>query len=183
VSRTRFDSMNCGVAQALERVGDWWSLLILRDAFFGSSRFAQFESSLGISKNILTDRLGKLVEHGILERERLNEPGQRYEYKLTHKGRDLWLVLTAMRLWSDRWVFGEEHVPLVVRERDTGRRVARLLAVDEHGEPIDPSKLEWTRGPGMSEDEPVAQPAQSARGVAARASRAKGKKRSRREKR
>jgi DNA-binding HxlR family transcriptional regulator len=143
--------MNCGIAQALERVGDWWSLLIVRDAFFGVSRFAQFEASLGISKNILTDRLQKLVEHGILERERLNEPGHRFEYKLTHQGRDLWLVLTAMRLWSDRWVFGDDQVPLIVRERGTGRRVAGLLAVDENGDPIDPSKLEWVRGPGMLE--------------------------------
>jgi DNA-binding HxlR family transcriptional regulator len=145
--------MNCGVAQALEQVGDWWSLLIVRDAFFGVSRFAQFESSLGISKNILTDRLQKLVEHGVLERERLNEPGHRYDYKLTHKGRDLWLVLTAMRLWSDRWVFGDERVPLIAQERGTGRRVAALLAVDEQGVPIDPSKLEWIRGPGMSAGE------------------------------
>ena len=149
MSRKRFESMNCGVAQALERVGDWWSLLIVRDAFFGLNRFAQFEASLGISKNILTDRLQKLVDDGILERARLHEPGNRYRYELTAKGRDLWLVLTAMRLWSDRWVFGEDRVPLVVRERDTGRRVARLLAVDEDGEPIDPSKLEWVPGPGL----------------------------------
>ena len=154
MSRTRFDSMNCGVAQALEQVGDWWSLLVVRDAFFGVSRFAQFEASLGISKNILSDRLHKLVEHGVLEKERLNEPGNRFEYRLTHKGRDLWLVLTAMRLWSDRWVFGDDRVPLIMRERDTGRRVAGLLAVDENGEPIDPSKLEWIYGPDIPAEEP-----------------------------
>ena len=153
MSRRRFESMNCGIAQTLERVGDWWTLLIVRDAFFGLTRFAQFEASLGISKNILTDRLSKLVEHGILERERLNEPGNRFAYRLTEQGRDLWLLLTAMRLWSDRWVFGEDEVPLVVRERDTGRRVARLLAVDENGEPIDPSKLEWALGPGASAEQ------------------------------
>ena len=158
MSRKRFESMNCGVPQALEQVGDWWTLLIVRDAFFRVSPFAQFESSLGISKNILTDRLQKLVEHGILERERLNEPGHRFAYELTHKGRDLWLVLTAMRLWSDRWVFGDGQVPLIVRERDSGRRVAALLAVDERGEPIDPSKLEWIIGPGMSAQESDGEP-------------------------
>lgn len=152
MSRKRFDDMNCGIAQALERFGDWWSLLIVRDAFFGIRRFAQFESSLGISKNILTDRLQKLVEHGILERERLSEPGNRFEYKLTDKGRDLWLVLTAMRLWSDRWVFEEDEVPLYVRERGTGRRVAGLVAVAEDGKPIDPSQLEWVAGPGLTRD-------------------------------
>ena len=151
MSRKRFESMNCGVAQALEQVGDWWSLLIVRDAFFGLRRFAQFEASLGIAKNILSQRLQKLVEHGVLRKERRDEPGNRFDYELTRKGRDLWLVLTAMRLWSDRWVFGADRVPLVVRERDTGRRVAGLLAVDEHGDPIDPSKLEWSYGPGMDE--------------------------------
>lgn len=142
--------MNCGVAQALEQVGDWWSLLVVRDAFFGATRFAQFEKSLGISKNILADRLHKLVEHGIFEKERLNEPGNRFDYRLTQKGRDLWLVLTAMRLWSDKWVFGREREPLVVRERDSGRRVAALLAVDEDGRPIDPGSLEFAPGPGAS---------------------------------
>ncbi len=144
--------MNCGIAQALEQVGDWWSLLIVRDAFFGLSRFAQFEKSLGISKNILSDRLHRLVEHGVLEKQRLNEPGNRYEYRLTRKGKDLWLVLTAMRLWSDRWVFGDDQAPLVVRERGTGRRVAGLLAVDENGDPVDPRKLEWAPGPGTNEE-------------------------------
>ena len=152
MSRKRFESMNCGVAQALEQVGDWWTLLIVRDAFLGRRRFAQFEESLGISKNILSDRLQRLVEHGILERERLNEPGHRFAYELTQKGRDLWLVLTAMRLWSDRWVFGDGREPLIVRERETGRRVAGLLAVDERGEPLDPGRLEWVPGPGLPEE-------------------------------
>lgn len=139
--------MDCGVAQALEQIGDWWTLLIVRDAFFEKKRFSEFEASLGIAKNILTDRLQKLVDEGVLEKERLPEPGQRYAYTLTRKGRDLWLVLTAMRLWSDKWVFGEENVPLVARERGTGREVAALLAVDARGKPIDPSKLEWVAGP------------------------------------
>ena len=149
MSRKRFESMSCGVAQALEQVGDWWTLLIVRDAFFGLRRFSEFQESLGIAKNILSDRLQKLLDHGVLEKERLPEPGQRYAYTLTKKGRDLWLVLTAMRLWSDKWVFGEQRVPLVARERETGREVAGLLAVDRHGEPIDPSQLEWVPGPGM----------------------------------
>ncbi len=152
MSRKRFESMNCGVAQALEQVGDWWTLLIVRDAFLGLRRFAQFEESLGISKNILSDRLQKLVDHGILARERLSEPGHRFAYELTQKGRDLWLVLTAMRLWSDRWVFGDGREPLIVRERETGRRVAGLLAVDEQGEPLDPGRLEWVPGPGLAEE-------------------------------
>ena len=135
--------MRCGVAQALEQVGDWWSLLIVRDASLGLRRFAEFERSLGISKNILTDRLNRLVEHGILERTRLDEPGVRFDYTLTAKGTDLWVVLTAMRLWADKWVFGEGNEPLIVRDAKTGRAVKRLLAVDEDNRPITPRHLEW----------------------------------------
>ncbi|MDJ0789725.1 MAG: helix-turn-helix domain-containing protein [Myxococcota bacterium] len=150
MSRKRFDDMNCGVAQALDQVGDWWTLLIVRDAFFGSTRFAQFEESLGIAKNILSDRLRKLVDHQVLSKERLDEPGNRFEYRLTEKGRDLWIVLTAMRLWSDKWVFGRDKAPLVVAEQDTGRALTALLAVGEDGKPVDPSKLEWRAGPGAT---------------------------------
>lgn len=147
MSRTRFDHMRCGVAQALEQVGDWWSLLIVRDASFGLRRFAEFERSLGISKNILTDRLHKLVDHGILEKTRLEEPGVRFEYALTAKGTDLWVVLTAMRLWADKWVFGEGNEPLLVRDTKTGGTVKRLLAVDEDDRPVTPRHLEWVLRP------------------------------------
>lgn len=143
MSRTRFDQMRCGVAQALEQIGDWWSLLIVRDVLLGARRFAELESNLGISKNILSRRLDKLVDHGILERTRLNEPGVRYEYTLTGKGTDLWVVLTAMRLWSDKWVFGEGNEPLIARDARTSRTVKRLLAVDDEDRPVSPRHLEW----------------------------------------
>jgi DNA-binding HxlR family transcriptional regulator len=143
MSRTRFDHMQCGIAQTLDQVGDWWSLLIIRDASFGLRRFAEFERNLGISKNILTDRLHRLVDHGILEKTRLDEPGVRFEYSLTEKGRDLWVVMTAMRLWADKWIFGEGNEPLLARDTKTGGTVKRLIAVDEHDRPITPRHLEW----------------------------------------
>lgn len=147
--RNRYEEMNCGVAQALDQFGDGWTVLIVRDAFFGKSRFSEFQESLGIAKNILSDRLQKLVAHEILEKSRLEEPGERYAYSLTKKGTDLWPVLTAMRLWSDKWVFGKPDVPLVARENDTRREVASLLAVDRRGNPIEPGKLEWAPGPAF----------------------------------
>ena len=122
MGRKRFDEMNCGVAQALEAIGDWWSLLIVRDAFFGARRFGEFERSLGIAKNILSDRLRRLVEHGIFDRIDVGDAGERFEYRLTKKGEALLTVLTAMREWSDEWVFGRGKEPLIVRERKTGRR-------------------------------------------------------------
>ena len=97
---------------------------------------------------MLTDRLAKLVEHGVLSKERLDEPGQRYAYTLTRKGRDLWIPITALRLWGDRWVFGEDRVPAVFRERRTGRQVAGLVAVDADGNALDASDLEIAPGPG-----------------------------------
>ena len=81
------------------------------DALLGATRFQQFESNLGIAKNVLSDRLAKLVDHGVMTKERLDEPGQRYAYRLTRKGRDLWIPITALRLWGDKWVFGEAEVP------------------------------------------------------------------------
>ena len=87
--------------------------------------------------------------HDILAKERLHEPGERYAYTLTRKGKDLWIVLTAMRLWADKWVFGEDDVPLLAQDAATGGTLSRLVAVDEHGKPIDPRNLTWIAGPGL----------------------------------
>ena len=111
--------MNCGIAQALEALGDWWTLLIVRDAFFGARRFGDFETSLGIAKNILSDRLQRLVEHEIFEKVDVGEAGERFEYRLTEKGEALLPLLTALRDWSDEWVFGRGHEPVIVKDRRT----------------------------------------------------------------
>ncbi|MET0738904.1 MAG: helix-turn-helix domain-containing protein, partial [Acidimicrobiales bacterium] len=101
--RTSFEDMQCSVAQALEVVGEWWSFLIIRDAFLGVNRFGQFQDRLGIARNVLSTRLDALVEHGVLKRVAYQDNPVRHEYKLTEKGRDLWLSLTALREWGDRW--------------------------------------------------------------------------------
>jgi DNA-binding HxlR family transcriptional regulator len=103
MQRTSFEAMNCSVAQCLEVIGEWWSMLIVRDAFLGVTRFDDFQARLGISRNILNQRLNGLVDHGVLERVRYQEHPPRSEYQLTDKGRDLWGVLTTMRQWGDRW--------------------------------------------------------------------------------
>ena len=151
MSRRRFDDMNCGIAQSLEAFGDWWSLLIIRDAFFGARRFAHFQKSLGISTNILTNRLEHLVDHEILERVEAGTHGERYEYRLTQKGLDLLPVLTAMRDWSDRWVFGRGNEPLIVRDRRTGKRLPRMRIVDVEGREVGLRDLTSEPGPGADE--------------------------------
>ena len=150
MSRKRFDDMNCGVAQALEQVGDWWTLLIVREAFFGTSRFDAFQEHLGIARNILSNRLQRLVSDGIFEREPIDERGHRHAYSLTAKGRDLWIVMTALRLWSDKWVFGPGNEPLIVRDRESGAVLSGLLAVDDARQPLDPRQLRFEAGPGAS---------------------------------
>jgi DNA-binding HxlR family transcriptional regulator len=148
--RRRFDRMNCGIAQALDALGDWWTLLIVRDAFFGARRFSEFQRSLGIAKNILSARLQHLVEHGIFERVDVGNDGERFEYRLTEKGEALLTVLTALREWSDEWVFGRGHEPVIVRDRRTGRRVARLRVTDADGAPLTRRDLRTEPGPGAS---------------------------------
>jgi len=152
MSRTRFGDMNCGIGQALEVLGDWWTLLIIRDAFFGARRFGDFERSLGIAKNILTARLQHLVDHEIFEKVDIGSEGQRFEYRLTSKGRALVPVLTALREWSDEWVFGPGNEPVIMKDRKTGRRVPKLRLLDADGQPLDPRDLRAVPGPGASKE-------------------------------
>ena len=145
VQRTSFEDMNCSVAQCLEVVGEWWSLLIVRDAFFGVRRFDDFQARLGISRNILNQRLTKLVDEGVLERVPYQDNPPRSEYRLTEKGRDLWHVLTAMRQWGDRWA-APDGPPLRMRHATCGR-VVKAVAVCSHcGEPLDPRSVTWSPG-------------------------------------
>lgn len=139
--RRRFHDENCSVAQALDVLGDRWTLLIIRDAFLGVRRFADFELRLRISKNVLTKRLGHLVEHAVLERVDAGTHGERYEYALTPKGKDLITLLTVLRQWGDRWIFGEGKAPVRVLDRRTGRPIPRVRLLDESGQPLRGSDL------------------------------------------
>ena len=144
--------MNCGIAQALEALGDWWTLLIVRDAFFGARRFGDFEKSLGIAKNILSDRLQRLVEHEILRPVDVGESGPRFEYRLTEKGEALLPLLTALRDWSDEWVFGRGHEPVIVKDRRTNRRLPKLRVTDVEGRAVTRRDLRSEPGPGASSE-------------------------------
>ena len=152
MSRKRYDAMPCSIARTLDLVGDWWTLLIVREAFLGVCRFADFRDHLGIARNILTDRLQKLVADGIFSAEPKAAPGRGYEYRLTEKGRDLWTVLTALRLWGDKWIYGRGKEPLIVRDREGGMIVRQLLPAGADGRPLDPRRLVARAGPGTSPD-------------------------------
>ena len=113
--KASFADMHCSIAQSLEIVGEWWTLLILRDSFLGIRRFDDFVERLGISRNVLTDRLDTLVDAGVLERRPYDEARGRYDYLLTDKGRALWPVMTALRQWGDEWIYGAGNEPLMHR--------------------------------------------------------------------
>jgi DNA-binding HxlR family transcriptional regulator len=126
MQRKNFGNMQCPVARSLERVGDWWNILILRDAFRGRSRFDEFQKNLDIAPNILTRRLTALVEDGLLERRQYSEHPPRFEYLLTARGRDFRSVILAMLAWGNRH-FAPEGKSVILIDSETGREVDPVL--------------------------------------------------------
>jgi len=139
--------MDCSVAQCLEVVGEWWSMLIVRDAFLGVTRFEEFQRRLGIARNILQQRLTTLVEAGVFERVVYCEHPPRYDYRLTAKGRDLWPVLTAMRQWGDRYA-APQGPPIRIVHKGCGHTVDVVLVCESCGEPVGPRDVTAVPGPG-----------------------------------
>jgi DNA-binding HxlR family transcriptional regulator len=125
VLRRDYDGQNCSIARTLEIVGERWTLLIVRDALAGMRRFEQFQESLGVARNILTERLNRLVDEGIFERVQYRQRPDRYEYCLTTKGRDLTVALTGLMQWGDKYAGGKP--PIIVRRKIDKRRVVAGL--------------------------------------------------------
>ncbi len=147
--RKSFEEMNCSVAQTLEVVGEWWTMLIVRDCFLGVTRFDDFHQRLGISRNILTDRLEHLVARGVLVRVPYQEHPVRYDYRLTDKGRDLWLVLTALRQWGDTWE-AADGPPIVIEHKGCGHEATVVPTCSSCGEPLDARSVRAQAGPGSA---------------------------------
>ena len=150
MERKSFSDMHCSVAQCLEVVGEWWSMLILRDVFMGVSRFDQFQERLGISRNILTQRLNHLVEEGVLRKVPYSDSPRRFEYRLTDKGRDLWPVLTTMRQWGDKYA-APEGPPLEIVHKSCGHVAEAALTCSSCGEAMGPRDVRAVSGPGAVE--------------------------------
>jgi DNA-binding HxlR family transcriptional regulator len=145
--RRDYERQVCSIARALELVGERWTLLIIRDAFLGLSRFDEFQESLGIARNVLTERLGRLVEMGILERVLYSEHPKRYEYRLSEKGRDLGAPLLALMQWGDRYV--SDAPPRVARRHGDGAPVVVALVSESDGSLVDAGEIELAPGPGL----------------------------------
>ncbi len=148
--RRDYTNQNCSIASTLERIGERWTILILRELFMGVHRFDEIQRDLGVARNVLTDRLNKLVEHGILARQQYEERPPRYEYRLTEKGRDFFPVLAAMIAWGDRWEAGEDGPPVLLRHERCGQFAHAVAVCSACGEKIDPSEVTPVPGPGAS---------------------------------
>ena len=142
-----YEGQNCSIARALEVVGERWTLLIVRDAFLGLRRFDEFQESLGIARNVLADRLNRLVEEGIFERVRYSERPERHEYRLTAKGRELNIALTALRQWGDTYL--SEKPPRLLR-RKTDRKPVVAALVPKGTPVLRAEEVETVPGPGLA---------------------------------
>jgi DNA-binding HxlR family transcriptional regulator len=126
VKRTSLADADCPIARALDVIGDWWSLLIVRDALLGRRRFGEFQKSLGLAKNILTTRLRTLVDRGILQMAPASDGSAYQEYVPTPKGRGIFPILVALRQWSEEFDEHPEEIATLLVDRDSGRPVKRL---------------------------------------------------------
>lgn len=133
VKRTSLAGAECPIARSLDVLGDWWSLLIVRDAVLGKRRFGEFQKSLGLAKNILTMRLRALVDQGILKTAPASDGSAYQEYVLTPKGRGVFPILVALRQWSEEFDASPEQISTVLVDREKGRPVRKLALYSQDG--------------------------------------------------
>lgn len=138
----------CAIAATLNVIGDRWTMLLIREAFYGSSRFGDFLKNTGISRNLLTERLNQLVEDGIFCRKPYADRGTSHIYALTEKGRALDIVLLAMSDWGNKYIYGEGQEPVRMIDDDTGQSIDDFDLVTCEGAPIDRTKITLKPGPG-----------------------------------
>ena len=134
--------VECGLPSALEAMGERWSFMILRASFNGIHHFEEFLEQLGIARNILSNRLSRLVENGILKREHCANDRRRIEYRLTEKGFDLLPAMLTLRQWGEKWELGVPSNPVLCDARD-GRPIARIEIQAADGRPLDHKELTW----------------------------------------
>jgi DNA-binding HxlR family transcriptional regulator len=147
VKRTSFEKAACPIARSLDAIGDWWSLLIIRDALLGIRRFNEFQKNLGLAKNILTVRLRALVDQGILKTAPASDGSAYREYLLTPKGRGLFPVLVALRQWSEEFSFSSGACSTLLVDREQGRPVRKLELRSRDGRLLSQRDTEVRRNP------------------------------------
>ncbi|MBM9579759.1 helix-turn-helix transcriptional regulator [Leptospira sp. 201903070] len=133
MKRKNLDEDDCPIARSLSAIGEWWSLLILRDAFMGKRRFGEFERSLGLAKNILTSRLQKLVSQEILEIVPASDGSAYQEYVLTQKGKDLFPILVSLRQWGEKYLFDSKEINQVLVDELYQKPVRKIEIKSQDG--------------------------------------------------
>jgi DNA-binding HxlR family transcriptional regulator len=146
MKRSSFESMNCSLARSLEIVGEWWTLLIIREAMWGTTRFEVFHTRLGIARNILTARLAKLEAFGILDRNATVQSARVHDYVLTEKGWALFPTVVALMQWGDRWIHTVEGPPIEFFDSADGQRIQPMSVRNVHGRTLSPAEIDI--GPG-----------------------------------
>ncbi len=145
-----YENQDCSIARSLEILGERWTFLIVRDVFNGRRRFDQLQDGLGVARNVLANRLARLLEEGILEKRAYQQRPARFEYRLTEKGIDLWPILIAMLEWGDRHAPGPDGPPMVVRHKSCDGIVDGRGTCRDCGERLDARDAYPVR-PGVTE--------------------------------
>lgn len=146
---TSLSELNCSIAKTLDAVGEWWTLLIVRDAFRGTKRFDDFQASLGIARSVLTARLRKLTDEGILERSEYSAHPPRYEYRLTDKGMALFPVISALMQWGDQWAQGQDGPPTLLIHDTCGQVTQPIMTCPHCRGDITTANTHTEPGPGL----------------------------------
>jgi DNA-binding HxlR family transcriptional regulator len=149
VKRTDTSGWPCTIARSVDVLGDHWSLLLIREACLGTRRFDDFQGALGIGRNVLSQRLSRLTDQGILTRVEYQASPRRFEYRLTDKGRDVYPILAAMAAWGDRWLTGPEGSPLVLHHTTCENDMHAVVVCSECQQPINVRQVRALAGPGF----------------------------------
>jgi DNA-binding HxlR family transcriptional regulator len=144
------DTVRCSIACALGEIGERWSLLIIREALMGATRFDEFHQRLGIARNILSDRLAVLVAHGVMTRQPMPDSARIHHYRLTAKGADLLPVLVALMHWGDRWIHDVCGPPIVIIDSRTGAPVQTIAVSGRDGRALSATDVRIVAGPGAT---------------------------------
>ena len=150
MAQTDFANMPCPVARSMAMLGERWAILLMREVYYGSSRFDEFEKHLGIAPNILSARLKNLVEHGLLEKVPAPGGGARQVYQLTEMGRDFFPVYVSLKAWADRWLSDEKGPPTVLEDKRDGKEIVAGKLTRADGSTITVDDLRVRPGPGAS---------------------------------
>ncbi len=149
-----YEDQNCSIARALEMVGDRWTMLVVREAFLGTRRFDDYQRKLGCARNVLTERLTRLVEARILRKQAYQERPPRYEYRITRKGVELWPAIMLLKAWGDKHL-APDGPPVLILHKDCGGELDDRLHCSKCGAELEPNDVYAEPGPGASSRAPA----------------------------